>query len=542
MKDTNAWDADAAAQKFLKEVPLSVKVAVLLLAEIALDVFLWQHFHVGDIVLAFLRRTWPLLVAIGTAALLLVLGLTALVFGKKLVGWWRWRTMPVIGRDLGTKHDEDAKTKRTLISRLHPKLIRIGPVDLRHNAHVMGSIGSGKTELLLNLFLGFCLRTKFAIAGVYFDPKDGLAIQKLLEHIPDSEAQRVVLIRPWDRQYAVGINVLEVGEGDNPDLIAEEAQAIFGRVLGADWGPKMKDAFRNGVLTLMGHTARTGEPTTICDLPALFYDPEARAYWLNGLPDGELKDYWLRFGTQQGGGPGKEIESIMARLRSMLTRDEIKAIFGQPRSTIDLEDLLMHGAMVLVDIPKGRIGDESSALIGSFMVSMLWRIAQRRAALPEKQRASVAVVLDEFQNFVGDAREIATILAEGRAYRIGWILAHQYLGQLQFAVNAAVEANTLTKVRLLGQDKRHRFHGLVKRREERKAKDWPEHDVVTYPLKGALGAEHAEQIAAASLCEHGTDRAAVMAALEARRRNGPGPNQGGPNDSDDDPPRPRELR
>lgn len=367
--------------------------------------------------------------------------------------------------------------------------------DLRHHAHFLGATGSGKTVTLENVFRGFVLNRR--TAGVFVDPKDGKAIRSLMHTLPDSTKDRVVLIRP-DDDKVVGLNPLEVMPGESEELVADQAVAILRRVLrrtGGDnaWGGRMDVVASIAVRTLMKHPG-----STLCDLPTLLGpDPTARARWTHGLKDPfVLEPFWASYDPK-----GRGVDAVVARLQGLLARPSIRAMLGQPRSTINLGKLLDTGSIVLVDIPKGRIGEDAMALLGSFLVARLWQVTQRRA--DDANPRPVCVVLDEFQNFVDE--HLTEVLTESRAYNVGWLLANQFQHQLPTSVQHAVESCALTKMRLTGSDDRRVFHAQLRRRL------FPDQEVavVLRPPATGLGAGHAEALADHSLRRHGTPRSEV---------------------------------
>lgn len=111
------------------------------------------------------------------------------------------------------------------------------------------------------------------------------------------------------------------------------------------------------------------------------------------------------------------VEPVVARIQGLLVGPSVRAMLGQTESTIDLGRILDGHGILLVDIAKGRIGEDVSVLLGSFMVARLWQITQRRDGTPEERRRPAVVVADEFQNFVDGGDKLTEILTESRAYR-----------------------------------------------------------------------------------------------------------------------------
>ena len=245
--------------------------------------------------------------------------------------------------------------------------------DLRHHGHFLGPTGSGKTVTLENVFKGFVLNRH--TAGVFVDPKDGDAISSCSKPSPRDARDRVVLIRP-DADHVVGLNPLEVLPGESEELVADQAVAILRRVLrrtGGDnaWGGRMDVVASNGIRTLM---KRPG--STICDLPrssAVTRSPGTHRSMRSSLGPicpravlGELRPEGAgrRFVCRAAAGPpGQALGTSHAGT-------------GDVPSTSP--SCCATGHIILVDIPKARIGEDATALLGSFFVARLWQVAQSR--------------------------------------------------------------------------------------------------------------------------------------------------------------------
>jgi hypothetical protein len=213
------------------------------------------------------------------------------------------------------------------------------------------------------------------------------------------------------------------------------------------------------------------------------------------------------------------VTPVLGKLRSVLLRPNVRVVLGQSESNLDLEEVLNGRGILLAHLGKAKLGEDASALLGSFLVSQVWRAARRRAATPEDERQDFWQVIDEFQNFAHSFETMGVALAESRSLRMGWGLAHQYPGQLSDGMWTAVEANTRTKMYFRGTDRS--LLGDVR---------LTEHQAVvalrggaplvgtTLPPAQGYGSRHAEELAAHSLALWGRPRGEVDAALQARHR------------------------
>jgi TraM recognition site of TraD and TraG len=136
----------------------------------------------------------------------------------------------------------------------------------------------------------------------------------------------------------------------------------------------------------------------------------------------------------------------MNKLRAFLMRRTVRAIVGQPRSTLDTGRCLDQGRLLLVRVPKGTLGEDTSRLLGSFVFARVWQAALARADRPEHDRPDCALYVDEVHNYLNLPTPLGDMLAEARGYRLSLCLAHQHLGQLPRDLREAITANARTKV------------------------------------------------------------------------------------------------
>lgn len=139
------------------------------------------------------------------------------------------------------------------------------------------------------------------------------------------------------------------------------------------------------------------------------------------------------------------IGPVLARLRAFLLRDFVKRAMRYPKSSFDMGEIL-DGGVLLVRIPKGMLGEDTSRLLGSLILAKVWQAATARASIQVEQRLDCQIVLDECRNFLTLASSLDTMLAEARKYRLSMVLAHQDLAQFPRDLLAAVSANARNKV------------------------------------------------------------------------------------------------
>jgi type IV secretion system coupling TraD/TrwB family protein len=405
---------------------------------------------------------------------------------------------------------------------------RISPADARHHIHVLGPTGVGKSTLLLNLALDD-IEAGRGVAVV--DPKGDL-VSALLERIPRAHWDRVLLVDPSLREQPVGLNVLECDDPELHEVACDQLVTIFRKAYERFWGPRTDDILRAAVLTLL---LRPG--SSLCEVPLLLLQPEARKVFTSDLRDPiGLGPFWNEYEQMADGQRLQMVGPVLNKLRSVLLRRTVRNIMGQPRSTIDLASCMDHGGILLVSLAKGLLGEETSRLLGAFLVARIWQTAMARAARPQSLRSDFSLYLDEFQNYLHLPQSLEDVLVEARGYRLGLVLANQHLGQLASATREALAANARTRVVFqCGQeDARYLAREFspwlgdfqllnlqphqVAVRQFRDGRTERPFTGVTRPEPPSLGAAHASALTAAALARCGRPRADVESEIEQRLR------------------------
>lgn len=305
--------------------------------------------------------------------------------------------------------------------------------DTRYHLHVVGSTGSGKTTLLVNMAVD---DIKAGRGTVVIDPHGDLVLD-ILDRLPASVAKRVVLFDP-DQPNAPTINPLS---GDDPDLVVDNLVSIFGNIFAKAWGPRMDDVMRVACLTLLRHAN-----VTLQHIPPLLNSAQFRSAMTVNLDDpAGLSGFWQWYDDLNPGLRSQVIGPVLARLRAFLLRDFVKRTMRYPTSSFDMGDVL-DGGVLLVRIPKGTLGEDTSKLLGSLILAQVWQAATARAKVAPDRRRDATLIIDEAQNFLTLANSLDTMLAEARKYRLSLVLSHQDLAQFPRDLLAAASANARNKM------------------------------------------------------------------------------------------------
>jgi hypothetical protein len=319
--------------------------------------------------------------------------------------------------------------------------------SLRH-LHLLGPTGVGKSTLMAHL----ALQDITAGRGVVvIDPKGDL-VADIATRTPDEYLEEMVILDAAD-EAPVGINPL-VGARD-PDLAADVLLGVMHSLYADSWGPRTHDILHACLLTL----ARRGDASLVM-VPLLLTNPSFRRSVTGRVTKSDpmgLGAFWAWFDAMSDGERQQVIAPLMNKLRPILLRPQLRAVFGQRRPRFDLADIfgLRSGhteaghkrpRVVLVNLAKGALGEEAARLLGSIVVALVWQAALGRAALQAFQRRPVMVHIDEVQDYLRLPGDLGSALAQARGLGVGFTLAHQHLGQLPKDLKAGVMANARSRV------------------------------------------------------------------------------------------------
>jgi hypothetical protein len=390
---------------------------------------------------------------------------------------------------------------------------------VRHT-HIIGSSGTGKSSLLLNL-----IRQDIENGdGVAVLDPHGDLIDQILTIIPAGRIDDVVLVNPSDVEFPIGFNILQAHSEEEKNLLASDLVSVFRR-LSTSWGDQMDTVLQNAILVFL-ESSRGG---TLSDVRRFLLEPPFRSEFLQSVHDPELIYYWQKVFPQLGG--GKSIGSILTRLQDFFSRKPLRNMVSQRDNKLDFADIMDSGKIFLAKLSEGLCGADNSYLLGTLLVSKFQQLAMSRQSQAASARRDFWLYIDEFDHFISPS--MAEILKGARKYRLGLTLAHQELHQLESdsKVASAVMTHPCTRIvfrvgdddaKKLGDgfttfDARslktlEKFHAIA--RVERNDFDFnlalrkPELD----------GVSNAQAIIAASRAKYATPRAEVEASLLASLR------------------------
>lgn len=310
--------------------------------------------------------------------------------------------------------------------------------DRFRHLYLVGKAGAGKSTLLKNMIIQD-MRQGRGLA--LLDPHGDL-YDELLDYIPPDRVKDVVLLDPGDQEHPVSLNVLELPDPSQKAQVASALVDILKRSFEHSWGPRLEYILRNCILTLL-----EVPNSTIMGIPRLLSDDGYRSWAIAQINDPVMRFFWQKEFAGMLANPRlvtEAISPVQNKVGQFLAAPLLRHVLAQPQSTINMQDIMDTSKILLVNLSKGRIGEDSSSLLGAMIISSLHFAALRRVSQPEGQRRPFLLYADEFQSFATST--FASILSEARKYRLGLILAHQYISQLPEDVRAAIFGNVGTLV------------------------------------------------------------------------------------------------
>ncbi|MEK7585818.1 MAG: CxxC-x17-CxxC domain-containing protein [Patescibacteria group bacterium] len=312
--------------------------------------------------------------------------------------------------------------------------------DRRQHMYVLGKSGTGKSVLLSNLIVQNINNGE----GVCVVDPHGELVEEILHLIPDHRAKDVIYFNPADTDFHVGFNVIALDDPKYKHLVASGLMGIFTKIWANAWSSRMEYILNNAILALLDTPG-----TTLLGIPRLLVDKDYRQMIIGNLKDPVVKAFWVHEYEQwREQFRNEAIAPIQNKVGQFLSTSIIRNVVGQSKSTIDIFKIMNEGKIFLVNVSKGRVGEDNSALLGGMIITKIQLAAMERVRIPEDQRKDFYLYVDEFQNFATDS--FANILSEARKYRLNLTIAHQYTAQLAnengTAVRDAVFGNVGTMI------------------------------------------------------------------------------------------------
>jgi CxxC-x17-CxxC domain-containing protein len=300
--------------------------------------------------------------------------------------------------------------------------------DRRQHMYVIGKTGAGKTAFLKNMALQDIENGQ----GLAIIDPHGEFVEEILDNIPPHRLNDVVYFNPADMEHPVSFNIMEASDPKYKHLIASGLIGIFTKIWANVWSARMEYILANSILALLDTPG-----TTLLGIPRMLVDRDYRQKIINNLKDPVVKSFWVNeYEEWDSKYRNEAIAPVQNKVGQFLNVSFVRNIVGQGKNTIDIEDIMNNQKILLVNVSKGRIGEDNSAILGAMLITKIQLSAMERVRIPEDERKDFYLYVDEFQNFATDS--FVNILSEARKYRLDLIIAHQYIGQLVTDTSTAV--------------------------------------------------------------------------------------------------------
>ncbi len=292
--------------------------------------------------------------------------------------------------------------------------------DRRRHMYLIGKTGMGKTTVMENMVIQD-IRNGHGVA--FLDPH-GDSIQRILNSIPSNRVNDVIYFNPSDLDFPVAFNILESVDPKYKHLVASGLMGVFTKIWANLWSARMEYILNNTILALLDSPGNT-----LLGITRMYVDKKYRKKIVDNIKDPMVRAFWVdEFANYNEKYRTEAIAPIQNKVGQFLSSGIIRNIVGQPKSTIDLREIMDNQKILIMDLSKGKVGEDNSALLGAMLVTKMQLAAMSRTDIPESERKDFYLYVDEFQNFATDS--FATILSEARKYRLNLIVGHQYIGQL----------------------------------------------------------------------------------------------------------------
>ncbi|WP_105017273.1 type IV secretory system conjugative DNA transfer family protein [Polaribacter porphyrae] len=300
--------------------------------------------------------------------------------------------------------------------------------DRLFGMYLLGKTGSGKTNVMKTLIYqdiihhrGFCL----------FDINGDL-LKEVLNLIPAHQEKDIILLDANNSTTEIGYNPLKRVSYQKRALIASSILETFQKLWGKQsWGLKLEYILRNVILTLLDQPK-----ANFSDISKLLLEQDFQQQCIKNIVSKNVVRFWqLEFPKYSK----NDLLPVLNKVGSFLSIPMIHKILVENKKQISLRTIIDSNTIFLVNLSKGSLGTDGSHLLGSLLLTSLSSAGFSRINIEEDKRIPFYIYLDEFQNYT--TASLTNMFSELRKFKIGFILAHQYLNQLQTDIKNAVLGN-----------------------------------------------------------------------------------------------------
>jgi hypothetical protein len=297
-------------------------------------------------------------------------------------------------------------------------------VDRFANTHLIGKRRTGKTTLLSKWIIDDINEG----AGIALFDAYGDCTEQVLSHIPPERIGDVVLVEPHDSGFPVAINPLYQISRDDRSKVVRSIVNTFKSISGYTniATPVLDDFLSHSISALLDY-----QHATLVGLKWLFTSTEFRQKVLRQINDPVIQDFWKSdFEMLSERSQVEATQSTLNKIRAFTSDPISRNILGQSTPTIVLKDILAEGKIMIVNMPIGKLGIETTKLLGSLLMGQLHHEAVGRSGAP-------FYVYVDGCNYFAPATQVQ-MLDTPYYSQVGYTFSHQYLDQLDSTLQVAL--------------------------------------------------------------------------------------------------------
>ena len=312
--------------------------------------------------------------------------------------------------------------------------------DRRRHVYIIGKTGVGKSVLLQDM----AIQDINSGQGVCVIDPHGDLIDDIVKYIPPNRAEDVIYFDPSDGERPMGLNLLEANTEEQKHFMTTAIINLMYKLYDPQRtgiiGPRFEHAVRNAMLTVMSE-----QGSTFVEVVRILTDPKYVQEMLPKVQDPIVRRYWTDQIAQTSDFHKSEVlDYIVSKFGRFVTNKTMRNIIGQSKSAFDFRKCMDEGKILLINLSKGKLGEENSSFLGLVLIPKILVAAMSRQEIPEPDRRDFFLYVDEFQNFA--TPDFATILSEARKYHLNLTVANQFIGQMDEEVKNAVFGNVGTLI------------------------------------------------------------------------------------------------
>ncbi|MCK5044752.1 type IV secretion system DNA-binding domain-containing protein [Candidatus Parcubacteria bacterium] len=308
--------------------------------------------------------------------------------------------------------------------------------DRRRHVYVVGKTGMGKTAMLENMAIQDIQQGN----GIGFVDPHGEAAERLLDFVPSNRINDVIYFNPADINFPIAFNIMEKVDSEYRHLVASGLMGVFKKIWPDVWSARMEYILHNSILALLEYP-----DATLLGVNRVLSDVDYRKKVIDKITDPIVKSFWVtEFSRYSQKYEVEATAAIQNKIGQFISTPLIRNIIGQVKSSLDMREIMDKKKILILNLSKGRIGEDASRLLGCLLITKLQLAVMSRVDIPEEERKDFFLYVDEFQNFATES--FVSILSEARKYRLSLILGHQYITQMEEGVRDAVFGNVGTLI------------------------------------------------------------------------------------------------